>query len=153
LVYALPFPAGFCFSDSKIIFMDMLIHGNRLLRELQEEFQAYYPYLKMIFLWKKSPDDKYEILPEASEPFIRIADISRENLQGFISIDDNTRLNQLMNLFKAEFDISVNFLHFTKAGWVSACDIMEAMIKELNEQGRICFHSIHNVYVKPDHLL
>lgn len=131
----------------------MFIHGSRLLSALQEEFQSVYPYLKLVFSIKRNPDDNYELLPEASEHLMRISDISKENLQEFISIDDHTTLNQLMKLFKAEFDISVNFLHFTKAGWVSACDITEATLKELNEQGRICFHSIHNVSVKPDHFL
>ena len=133
--------------------MEIFIFGDRLLSELQDEFQASYPYLKMVFSWKRGSDNKHEVLPDTRESYITLAEISRKNLKGFITIEDHTILNQLMKLFESEFDLSVSFLHFTESDWISANDVAEATLGELNEQGRISFHRVHNVAVKPDHLL
>jgi hypothetical protein len=133
--------------------MYVFIHGDRLLSELQEEFQASYPYLKMSFLWKRGHGDQSANLSEDQEPFIRLSEISGKQSHGFIIMEDDTRLDYLVKLFQSDFGISVHFFHFTNAGWVSASNIKVATLGELNEQGRICFHRIHNISAKPDNLL
>ena len=133
--------------------MYVFIHGDRLLRELQEEFQASYPYLKMSFSWKSSHDDRSEILSEEQEPLVRLSEISGKNSHAFIAMEDDTRLDHLVKLFQSDFGVSVHFLHYTQAGWVSASNIKAATLGELNEQGRICFHRLHNVSAKPDSIL
>jgi hypothetical protein len=152
LVYALPFPAGFYFNNDTYT-MYVFIHGDRLLRELQDEFQASYPYLKMRFLWRRYPDDKNITLSEYQEPYIRLSEISGKKSHGFITMEDDTRVDHLIKLFQSDFGLSVYFFHYTNAGWVSASDIKTATLGELNEQGRICFHRIHNISAKPDNLL
>ena len=133
--------------------MYMLIHGDRLLRELQEEFQSSYPYLKMVFFWKKNKKDTPASLSEDQEVLIRLCEISTKKGQGFIPLEDHTSLHQMTKFFETDFGTDVRVLHFTNAGWVYASDLHQVTLGELNEQGRLAFHSIHNVSANPNHLL
>ena len=150
---AVPGGVSFLINRLKENNMYVFIHGDRLLSELQEEFQSSYPYLKMSFSWKSADDGSSEILSEEQEPLVRLSEISGKKSHGFIAMEDDSRLEYLIKLFKSDYGISVHFLHYTHAGWVSASDIKAATLGELNEQGRNCFHRIHNVSAKPDNLL
>jgi hypothetical protein len=133
--------------------MQLFIEGNRTLREIQLEFRAFYPYLKILFFKKMEFDNQFFQIPEAQESFMKVSDIATKKSGEIMAVVDQTELNELMHLFEKMNGIHIRFMHFTKAGWVVAEEIRAVQLDELNEQGRRSFHDLHNVTAMPDHLL
>ena len=132
--------------------MYLLIHPQRLLHELQEEFRAYFPYLKLVFSWKKEGTFTYRILSPEQEYLLRVEDISLIQQNGMIAMEDETILKDIIHDMKSRFGLRIKFLHFSESGWISTYAIRAATLGELNEKGRHSFHILHNVSASAKHL-
>ena len=133
--------------------MYLFLHDDRLLREIQEEFQASYPYLRMAFFWSTDHGNKNVQLPVEQESLLHVSDISKLHTRSMISLEDYSKLEEIERALKAHHGLTIHFLHFTKAGWLPATAIHTATFGELNQQGRESFHDLHNISANPDHLL
>jgi hypothetical protein len=132
--------------------MYIFLHGHRLLRDIQEEFQSAYPYLKIEFLWKYKAREKSHPLESYQEDLLRLKDIAAIEHQEMICIEEDTTLHEIEQKLTKDFEVFIRFYHYTDSGWIPA-GISAATFGELNQQGRISFHQQHNVSANPQHLL
>jgi len=116
--------------------MHIEINDNTTLREIQEVFAAFYPYLKIEFYSKRHK--KYEESDEASQidPNILIGDIKATHISGVLEIRPLYKVADVEKEFQQRFGLSVQVLKKEKSKWEQTTGMDSFTLKELNEMGR-----------------
>jgi hypothetical protein len=132
----------------------MIIHINdkRMLREIQLDFSRFYPYLRMEFYENEKSANNPPFDRSHIDPYVRLGNIRNKHHAGALNLMPGTTINSLKTWMKNEFDLYIQVFHYTAWGWVSANNLDMAELEELNEQGRHCFHEIHNVSAQSKNL-
>jgi len=112
------------------------INDKTSLREIQEAFSAFYPYLKIEFYSKRH--GKYEASDEVSliEPNILIGDIKATHISGVLEILSSSKVSEVEKEFQVRFGLSVQVFRKEKETWEQTTGMDDFTLKELNEFGR-----------------
>lgn len=119
------------------------INDNRLLREIQMDFNNFYPYLRMEFYPLSTPDS-FSAEPTTISPYVKVGSVRRNHHQGAINIFPNTTVKDLEEKMKTDFNLPMQVYHYTKSGWLQTDVADMTTLNELNEQGRSAFNELHN---------
>lgn len=124
----------------------MILHINdtRLLREIQMDFNLYYPYLRIEF-FDKDHSGLSSTESKKISPYIQAGSVRKKHHEGALNLLPDTRVKDLEEMMQKECSLSIQIYHFTKSGWIPADVVNIATLDELNEQGRREFHELHNV--------
>jgi hypothetical protein len=116
--------------------MHIEINDKTSLREIQDVFSDFYPYLKLEFYSRKHK--KYEASDEAYqiEPNILIGDIKATHVSGVLEILPLYKVSEVEKEFLDRFGLSVQVLRKEKRGWEQTTSMDDFTLKELNELGR-----------------
>ena len=116
--------------------MHIEINDKTSLREVQEIFSTFYPYLKLEFYDK--PHKKYEAseLKNHIDPDVHLGDLEKTPVSGVLEILPLTRVAHLENEFQRRFGLSVQVLRKEKTGWEQTTGADDFSLKDLNELGR-----------------
>lgn len=112
------------------------INDNTKLRNIQEVFSNFYPYLKMEFYKKphkkyEASDNDYLILPRK-----KISDVKRTHVSGILEMMPTSKAADVEKEFLQRFGLSVQIFRKEKNGWEQTKNTDDFTLKELNELGR-----------------
>jgi hypothetical protein len=122
--------------DQKDNIMYIDVNDKTSLRAIQEEFCAFYPYLKIEFYSKRHR--KYEGSDELFliEPDILIGDVKATHVSGVLEILPLSRVSEIEKEFQERFGLSVQIFRKEKKSWEQTTNMDDFTLKELNEFGR-----------------
>ena len=98
--------------------MEIIITDNKYIKEIQEEFQRRFPYLKIEFFrnatQKGSSTPKSQIIPGK----MAIGMVRHTHVEGALNIDGSRSVEEIENDFQNKFGLSVEI--FRKSGnmWI-----------------------------------
>jgi hypothetical protein len=116
--------------------MHIEINDKTPLREIQDVFSDFYPYLKIEFYSKRHK--KYEDSAEVNliEPNILIGDIKHTHVSGLLEMRPLYKIADVEKEFQDRFGLSVQIFRKEKEGWEQTTGTDDFTLKELNEMGR-----------------
>jgi len=116
--------------------MHIEINDNTTLREIQEVFSAFYPYLKIEIYSRRHK--KYEESDEIYQRYanIVIGDIKATHVSGVLEIQPLYKVTDVEQEFQQRFGLSVQVLKKEKNKWEQTTGMDSFTLKELNEMGR-----------------
>lgn len=116
--------------------MHIEINDNTGLRQIQEVFSAFYPFLKLEFYDK--PHKKYEAseLKNHIDPDIHVGDLKKTPISGILEVLPLTKVSVLESELQQRFGLSVQVLRKEKDTWEQSTGTDDFTLKELNEIGR-----------------
>lgn len=116
--------------------MYLEINDNTSLKEIQETFSNYYPYLKIEFFRKAHKI--YESSPEreAIDPGTLVGDLKRTHVSGVLEIQPLYRIADVEKEFLERFGLSIQILRKEKDRWEQSTAMDDFTLKDLNEFGR-----------------
>ena len=114
--------------------MIILITKNSLVKDIQDQFSAYFPFLRIEFL-KKSLDEKVILKKEyaiANDFFKRI---SSENNEGELHLDLKQTVAGLERDFKEYFGVSINIFRRSGNVWIETILTDDWTLERQNKEG------------------
>ncbi|NJL76438.1 MAG: hypothetical protein HC892_16895 [Saprospiraceae bacterium] len=119
----------------------MTIHDNRTLREIQIEFQSYFPFLKIEFY------DAQHTAGEGSPPCQQIFDLSRTirdikraRTAGEININDNLKVSTLEQSFYELYGLNVQVFRNSCGVWLQTTITDHWTLGEQNSKAKEFLH-------------
>jgi len=123
--------------------MQLLITGDRLISEVQQDFNSAYPYLKLEFFKnghvkqkRYAADQKISNTRKLKEAWVK------KKESGTLEVDEHMTVQELENVFLEKFGLSVQV--FRKSGniWLETTMTDHWPLKRQNDHGReISTHS------------
>lgn len=112
------------------------LNDNTRLKEIQDVFSDFYPYLQMNFYWKTH--EKYETssMIELVSPDTPIGNLRRTHVSGLLEIQPLNKVADVEREFQQRFGLSVQILRKEKNKWEQTTGMDDFTLKELNEFGR-----------------
>jgi glycerol-3-phosphate O-acyltransferase len=116
--------------------MHIEITDHTTIREIQEAFANFYPYLQIEFY--KKPHKKYQASAEKDlvYPGKTIDEIKQTHVSGLLEISPASKVADVEKEFLQRFGLSVQVLRKQKNGWEQTTGMDDFTLKELNEMGR-----------------
>jgi hypothetical protein len=116
--------------------MHLVINDKTTLREIQNVFATFYPYLKIEFYSKRH--ERYESSDESREiePNILIGDIKAAHISGLLEVLPSHKVWQVEKEFQERFGLSIQILRKEKNHWEQTTGMDDFTLKQLNEFGR-----------------
>lgn len=131
--------------------MILHIHGNRNLKELQDDFNNYFPYLRLEFFAKPHRKLMRSSMRRKLHSYLQVDTVRSRQRNGALTVDGNMPVHELEQLLQQQYDLSAQVFHFAKGEWLMTDATDVATLTELNEQGRREAQLLHQVYVQPWH--
>jgi len=113
--------------------MHIHIHDQTSLKDIEDVFSAYYPFLQLRFY--KKPHKHFETSPEQerlSEDVI-VADLLHTHKDGILEIMPDQRIDSVEDEFLKRFGLSIQILKKEKGVWVQTTGLDSYSLKEVNE--------------------
>lgn len=116
--------------------MHLHIEPNRLISEIQKEFNIMFPFLKIEFFNNKSMSRSDFSAKQIIAPTRKIGDSQLALLNGSIEIEPEMKVNELEALFKDQFHLAVQV--FRKSGnlWLETTMTDNWTLQQQNNHGR-----------------
>ncbi|MGE5106672.1 MAG: hypothetical protein ACM3H8_03955 [Sphingobacteriales bacterium] len=116
--------------------MHIEINDNTTLREIQEAFANFYPYLQIEFY--RLPHKKYEASAESGliYPGETIGEIKQTHVSGIFEIQPWYKVSNVEREFQDRFGLPVQILRKEKNKWEQTTGMDDFTLKELNEIAR-----------------
>ena len=116
--------------------MELTINGTRYIQEVQHDFNAAYPYLKLEFfrqlVGEPSPASAGNLLKHS----LKIQDARRMQQNGVLEVTDSMRVSDLEDELKQRYGLSAQV--FRKSGnvWLETTMSDNWTLKQQNDHGR-----------------
>lgn len=116
--------------------MYLHIAPNRLISEIQQEFNNVFPFLKIEFFNKKSISSSDYSARQLIPKTRKIGDSQLTITDGDIEIDEEMKVNELENIFKDQFSLAVQV--FRKSGnlWLETTMTDNWTLHQQNNHGK-----------------
>lgn len=115
--------------------MKLLLHSNRTVAEVKEEFSIVFPYLEITFLIKKQ-DAEGMALQEEADSFATLIEVSGILKEGFIDIKPTDTIKQAEEKFEKEYGLPVRIFRKQKGIWMDTAITDDLTLQEQNIWGR-----------------
>lgn len=97
--------------------MQLLIHDNLQLEEVQERFSDCFPGLKIEF-YEESGSKRLPAVEIVADPYTYIGDIRRQHQSGIFEIKSWQTVDTVEKEFLASYGLVVQIFHRENKGWV-----------------------------------
>ena len=114
--------------------MNLHIAPNRLISEIQEEFNKFFPFLKLDFFNNKLSKTGFsakQILPHTK----KIGDSQVVISDGNIEIDEKMKVNELEKILKDQFSLAVQVFRKSGKAWFEITGTDSWTLAEQNCEG------------------
>jgi len=115
--------------------MKILLHCNRTVEEVREEFSNSFPYLKIIFVSKKE-DPKRGMVLEEIDPAARLIEVSGVVKEGDIDIKSTDTIKDVEQRFEKKYGLPVHIFRKQKGVWLDTDVTDDLTLHEQNTWGR-----------------
>ena len=129
--------------------MHLNISPNRLISDIQKEFNEAYPFLKIEFFKTKSFSRSdfmaHQIIPSKQ----KIGDVQQAIKEGDIEVSEEMKVSELEKKFKDQFNLSAQV--FRKSGnlWLETTMTDDWTLQQQNDHGRE-ISTVKNIKNKPE---
>ena len=116
--------------------MHIQINDNTTIREIQETFSDFYPYLQLVFYHK--PHKKYEVsgAGELIPPDTIVGEIRKTHISTIIEIQPLYKVRDVEKEFQERLNLPVQVLWKEMKNWKLVSEMDDFTLKELNEMAR-----------------
>ena len=129
--------------------MHLHIAPNRLIGEIQKEFNESFPFLKIEFFKTKSFSRSDFMAHQIIPSHLRIGDGQQAITDGDIEIAEEMKVKELEKIFKDQFSLAAQV--FRKSGnlWLETTMTDDWTLQQQNDHGRE-ISTVRNIKVKPE---
>jgi hypothetical protein len=115
----------------------MKIRDDKMLKELQEEFNYEFPFLKIEFYRNSHRMGQGSPACEQLSPMMLIGDIRKIHNAGYVNLDGNLTVGALEQTFRNIFDLNVQVFRKSFGRWVQSWSSDSWTLKEQNLRGML----------------
>jgi glycerol-3-phosphate O-acyltransferase len=116
--------------------MHLKINDNTSLREIEETFSNYYPYLKLEFFHKSHKKYEASLATDRVNPYTKVGDLNLKHMSGALEIRPLYRIADVEKEFRERFGLSIQILCKEKDHWEQTAGMDDFTFKDLNQFGR-----------------
>ncbi len=116
--------------------MKIEIASKRLLSEIQKEFNDYFPFLKIEFFRSTTPRASKWNAANRIFPNLEIGRCQVQKKEGFVHFQEETKVEELENLFLNEFNLNVQVFRRSGNIWLETTMTDKWSLKQQNDHGR-----------------
>ena len=116
--------------------MLLYIHDNRTLKELQDDFNLAFPYLRLEFFSKPHGKGVASAEKNKLNNYMQLIAVRASHRNSAVEIQEWHSVKEVEQMLQNDYKLPVQIYHFTRAGWIETIVTDEATLKELNEQGK-----------------
>ncbi len=116
--------------------MEIIITDNKYIREVQEEFQKKFPYLKIEFFRNTSKNGSSTIKSQIIPGKMAVGMVRHTHADGALNIDGSRTVEEIENDFQNKFGLSVEI--FRKSGnmWIETTLTHHWSLLRQNHEGQ-----------------
>lgn len=116
--------------------MNMLIDDNRRISELQDEFNALYPYLKIEFLKHPYTSTPHNLKKDTYPANVMLRDCRMNHSSGVISLVDDMKVSEFEKLLNESYGLYAQVFRQSGNVWLITTATDSWTLKTQNDQGR-----------------
>jgi hypothetical protein len=115
--------------------MEITINGEKKLHEIQEQFSAVFPYLKIEFY--KEPHLKGEASSKRYilNPTLKIRDVQAVQYNGVLHVEGDMKVSELENTFSSAFGLPVQVFRKSYEVWLQTLTTDDWTLDKQNRKG------------------
>ncbi|HSQ43828.1 MAG TPA: hypothetical protein VLM16_02455 [Ginsengibacter sp.] len=116
--------------------MHIEINDRTLLKDIQNVFSDFYPFLKIEFY--NTRHKKYEGSMQADliDPSMAVGNLRHKHVSGVLEIQPYFKVADVEHELQSHFKLSVQVFNKEKNGWMQTTGMDDFTLKELNQIGR-----------------
>ena len=116
--------------------MKIIIASSRLLSEIQKEFNDQFPFLKIEFFRSAMPRLSKWNAANRISPNVEINRCQILNKEGEIHLGEETKVEDLENVFQKEFNLNAQVFRRSGNIWLETTMTDKWTLKQQNDHGR-----------------
>ena len=116
--------------------MKIEISSTRLISEIQKEFNDQFPFLKIEFFRSSTPRLSKWNAANRISPAVEISKCQVQKKEGEIHFVEETKVEDLENLFQQEFNMNVQVFRRSGNIWLETTMTDKWTLKQQNDHGR-----------------
>ncbi|MFI5238146.1 MAG: hypothetical protein ACHQLA_09425 [Ignavibacteriales bacterium] len=116
--------------------MKIEIASSRLISEIQKEFNDQFPFLKIEFFRSNTPRSSKWNAANRISPIMEISKCQVQKKEGEIQFMEETKVEDLENLFRQEFNLNVQVFRRSGNIWLETTMTDKWTLKQQNDHGR-----------------
>lgn len=116
--------------------MKMQIHDGNTIREIQEEFNGFYPFLKIEFFNKPHVKNELNSLSSLISSNKKIGAIRNNQHSGFISVSPERTVSEIEEELKNKFGVNAQIFRKSGSLWIETSLTDGWSLKLQNDEGR-----------------
>lgn len=115
----------------------MLISKDWKIKDIQNEFQNHFPFLKIEFYKSRKDASGSNVKFEKLNPFIPVVSMDSAKVPLEIPLSEDKKVSDLKQLFKDTLDCSI--VIFRKSGnhWIETSFTEDWTLEQQNEEGKL----------------
>jgi hypothetical protein len=98
--------------------MEITILDNKSLKEIQEEFQKKFPFLKIEFFKNTPKNGSPSLKPQITPGKMTLGMVRHTHIEGALNIDDSRSVEEIENDFQNKFGLTVEILRKSGNMWI-----------------------------------
>jgi hypothetical protein len=114
--------------------MKILLHSNRTVEEVKEEFSTIFPYLRIGFFTKKQESEG--AINEEVDPSTQLIEVSGVLKEGDIEINPTDTIKVVEQKFEKQYGLPVHIFRKQKDVWMNTNITDDLTLQEQNTWGR-----------------
>lgn len=116
--------------------MKILLHSDRTIKEVSEEFNTVYPFLKIEFFTKKHGEGEGSPAVDEVDPALPLIEVSGVLKEGTIEINPTDTVKQVEQKFQQQYGLPVQVFRKQKGVWLETTITDDLTLQEQNLWGR-----------------
>ncbi|MGE0638413.1 MAG: hypothetical protein AB7G44_03920 [Bacteroidia bacterium] len=113
--------------------MEIIINKNEKLKDIQQQFQEHYPFLKIEF-YKKSHEEGEGSKPKSQlDSSLTIGEVQTTNKEGLLHIRAITKVSELEHDLMEQFGLSAQVFRKSGNAWLQTTKTDDWTLAEQNE--------------------
>ena len=113
----------------------MIINDKKRIAEVQKEFRAKFPYLKLEFYKKHHDPHQGSPQREQYDSMLTIGKIRKKHAEGDLNIDPDTRVSDLEDAFFQKYGLNVQVFRQSGGLWLQTITTDAWTLSEQNKHG------------------
>ena len=133
--------------------MTINITPDRVIKEIQKEFNEEFPFLKIEFCLKKAEEAEHKTKQQFCNPELKLLDLARKPESGWIVLHPWYTIRYIKEVFKTRFGLNTKIFRKENDQYIQILGTDAFTLEEQNEIGRRQIDKNHEVFRRERELL
>ena len=116
--------------------MTLTIDGTRTIGEMQQDFNAAYPYLKIEFFKSMNGRSGQPSIKNMLSHSLKIKEARRQQHDGSLELSDMMKVGDLEKIFREQYGLNVQVFRKSANVWLETTMTDTWTLKQQNDHGR-----------------